>query len=305
MMIMFNLGSALRGAGDTQTPMRITAFINVINVIVAYVLIFGHFGLPALGVAGSAWGASIARVVGSGMMLTVLLRGRVPLSLRGKADWRPDFGLIGRMLRVGIPSMIEQLFMSGGMLVYGVITISLGTGIYAAQRITFNAISLGFMPGLGYAMAATALTGQSLGAKKPEQARLATWHASRSALIWMSTIAVAMFLFGVPVMRLFSDDPKIVAMGAAALKVIALTQPLQAIGQVLAGGLRGAGDTRYPMVITTVAIWLVRLPLAFLFGPVLRLSLATIYVSNVVDSAFRAALMWHRFEQGNWQRIRV
>ncbi len=305
MMIMFNLGSALRGAGDTQTPMRITAFINVINVVVAYALIFGHFGLPALGVAGSAWGASIARVVGSAMMLTVLLRGRVPISLRGKADWRPDFGLIGRMLRVGVPSMIEQLFMSGGMLIYGMITISLGTGVYAAQRITFNAISLGFMPGLGYAMAATALTGQSLGAKKPEQARLATWHATRSALVWMSTIAVMMFLFGVPVMRLFSDDPEIVAMGAAALKVIALTQPLQAIGQVLAGGLRGAGDTRYPMVITTAAIWLVRLPLAFLFGPLLRLSLAAIYVSNVVDSAFRAALMWRRFEQGNWQRIRV
>jgi putative MATE family efflux protein len=305
MMIMFNLGSALRGAGDTQTPMRVTALINLINVAVAYVLIFGHLGFPAMGVAGSAWGASIARLIGSLMLLVVLVRGRARLSLGGRSGWRLDGQLIRRVLHVGIPSMVEQLLMSGGMLIYGMITISLGTAVYAAQRITFNALSLGFMPGLGFAMSATALTGQSLGAKKPEQARLATWHATRSALVWMSGMALAMFVFGVPVMRLFSQDPEIIVMGAAALKVIALSQPAQAIGQVLAGGLRGAGDTRYPMWVTTAAIWLIRLPLAFLFGPVMGLSLAVIYLSNVADSIVRAILVWHRYRQGHWQSIRV
>jgi MATE family multidrug resistance protein len=305
MMVMFTLGSALRGAGDTQTPMRVTAFINVINVIVAYGLIFGHFGLPAMGVAGSAWAASIARIVGSLALFATLLKGHTPLSLIGKAGWRPEPALIWRMLRLGIPSSIEQVLLSGGMLIYGMITIALGTNVYAAQRITFNAISIGFMPGLGFAMAATALTGQSLGAKKPEQARLATWHATRSALIWMSAIALAMFVFGRQVMRLFSNDPEIIAMGADALKVIALTQPAQAIGQVLAGGLRGAGDTRYPMWVTTAAIWLVRLPLAYLFGPVLGLSLAMIYLSNVADSVVRAVLIWNRYRRGAWQHMKV
>ena len=305
MMVMFTLGSALRGAGDTQTPMRVTAFINVINVVVAYGLIFGHFGLPALGVAGSAWAASIARIVGSLALFATLLKGHTPLSLIGKAGWRPEPALIWRMLRLGIPSSIEQVLLSGGMLIYGMITIALGTNVYAAQRITFNAISIGFMPGLGFAMAATALTGQSLGAQKPEQARLATWHATRSALIWMSAIALAMFVFGRQVMRLFSNDPEIIAMGADALKVIALTQPAQAIGQVLAGGLRGAGDTRYPMWVTTAAIWLVRLPLAYLFGPVLGLSLAMIYLSNVADSVVRAVLIWNRYRRGAWQHMKV
>lgn len=305
MMVMFTLGSALRGAGDTQTPMRVTAFINLINIVAAYGLIFGHFGLPAMGVAGSAWAASIARIIGALMLSVVLLKGHTPLSLSGAAGWRPDPALIWRMLRLGIPSSIEQLLLSGGMLIYGMITIALGTNVYAAQRITFNAISLGFMPGLGFAIAATALTGQSLGARKPEQARQATWHATRAALIWMSAIALAMFIFGPQVMRLFSNDPEIIAMGADALKVIALTQPAQAIGQVLAGGLRGAGDTRYPMWVTTAAIWLVRLPLAYLFGPILRLSLAAIYMSNVADSVVRAALVWHRYRRGAWQHIKV
>ncbi len=305
MIAMFVIGAALRGAGDTQTPMKVTAFINVVNVAVAYGLIFGRFGLPRLGVAGSAWGASIARMVGTAILLIVLLRGKVPISARGRAGWRLDFSLIRRLVRVGIPSMVEQLLLSGGMLLYGVLVIGMGTKIYAAQRITFQIISLSFMPGFGFAMAATTLVGQSLGAKDPERARLAAWRSAFSALLWMSAMGLLVAVFGRLVMQLFSDDPEIIEMGAAALAVLALTQPFQAFAQVLAGALRGAGDTRYPMWVTTAGIWLVRLPLAYLFGPVMGMSLAVIYVSNVMDSILRAALASVRFQRGRWQEIEV
>lgn len=305
MIAMFVISAALRGAGDTQTPMRVTALINVVNVIVAYGLIFGRFGLPRLGVAGSAWGASIARVVGTVIMVTVLLRGKVPISARGRDGWRPDLPLIRRLVRVGVPSMIEQLLLSGGMLLHGVLVIGMGTKIYAAQRITFQIISLSFMPGFGFAMAATTLVGQSLGARNPQRARLATWRSAFSAFLWMSAMGLLAAVFGRVVMRLFSDDREIIEMGATALAVLALTQPFQAFAQVLAGALRGAGDTRYPMWVTTAGIWLVRLPLAYLFGPVMGMSLAVIYVSNVMDSILRAALAAVRFQRGRWQEIAV
>ncbi len=305
MIAMFVIGAALRGAGDTQTPMRVTAFINVVHVVIAYGLIFGHFGLPRLGVAGSAWAASLSRLVGTVIMTVVLLRGHVPISLRDRGGWWPDLGLIRRLFHVGIPSMVEQLLLSGGMLLYGVLVIQMGTAIYAAQRITFQVISLSFMPGFGFAMAATTLVGQSLGAKNPERAQQAAWRATFSALAWMSAMGFLVALLGRPVMQLFSTDREIIEMGAAALVVLAFTQPFQAFGQVLAGALRGAGDTRYPMWVTTAGIWLVRLPLAYLFGPVLGLSLAVIYVSNVMDSIVRAALAYARFQRGRWKEIEV
>ncbi|HEY64427.1 MAG TPA: MATE family efflux transporter [Caldilineae bacterium] len=305
MITMFVVGAALRGAGDTQTPMKVTAFINLEHVLIAYGLIFGHFGLPRLGVAGSAWAASLSRATGTAILVAILLRGKAPVSLRGRGGWRPDFELIRRLFRVGIPSMIEQGLLSTGMLLYGVLVIRLGTKVYAAQRITFQMISLSFMPGIGFATAATTLVGQSLGAQNPDRAQRAAWRATFSALTWMSMMGFLVALFGRPLMRLFSDDPEIVQMGADALKVIALTQPPQAIAQVLAGALRGAGDTRFPMWTTTAGIWLIRLPLAYLFGPVMRLSLAVIYMSNIVDSIVRAIMVYVRFQRGRWKDIEV
>ena len=305
MIAMFVVSAALRGAGDTQTPMKVTALINGIHVLIAYGLIFGNFGLPRLGVAGSAWAASLSRVTGTVILLAVLMRGRAPITLRGRDGWRPDLHLIRRLFHVGLPSMIEQTLLSGGMLLYGVLVIHMGTKIYAAQRITFQVISLSFMPGIGFAMAATTLVGQSLGARKPEQAERATWRATFSALTWMSTIGFLAALFARWILRLFSDDPEIIRIGAEALRVIALSQPPQAFAQVLAGALRGAGDTRYPMWLTMAGIWLVRLPLAYLFGPVLGLSLAMIYVSNVIDGTLRAILAYERFRRGRWKEIEV
>lgn len=305
MLAMFIMGAAMRGAGDSRTPMMINAVANVVNVILAWALIFGHLGMPALGVAGSAWAAGIARGVGAAIMLVVLMRGRGKLSLDWRPPWAPDLGLLRRTLRIGIPSMIEMVLMSAGMLIYGVFAIHLGTNVYAAQRITLNAISFAFMPGLGYAIAATTLTGQAMGAKNPERAKATTAYATYSALAFMTFVALIMFFFGRQVMRIFTPDPDLILIGAEALKVVAIAQPFQAVGQVLAGSLRGAGDTRFPMWVTAGSIWLVRLPLAYLFGPVMGMGLAVIYLSNVIDSMVRMILMIWRYSQGKWQSMRV
>ena len=165
--LTFVLGAAMRGAGDSRTPMLVAVGINVVNVVVAAVLIFGLLGFPALGVAGSAWGAAAGRTGGDGGPAGAAGAGPAAtgnLRLAGRDGWRPDVPLIRRLARIGLPSMGEQLSRSLGMLVFGTIVISLGTAVFAAQRITFNILSLSFLPGFGFAMAATALTGQALGA---------------------------------------------------------------------------------------------------------------------------------------------
>lgn len=305
MLFMLIVGAALRGAGDSKTPMVVSLWTNVINAILAWALIFGNLGLPAMGVAGSAWATGIARAIGALAMLVMLLRGDGRLSLDWFSSWRPDMRLLNRTLRIGVPSMLEMLMQSGGMLIYGTFALRLGTEVFAAQRITLNAISYAFMPAWGYGMAATALTGQSLGAKNPERATRATWYAVRSALSLISVVALCMFVFSPWIVRIFTRDETLIRIAADALKVIAFSQPFHAIGQVLAGSLRGAGDTRFAMYATGGAIWFVRLPLVYLLGPVMQLSLAHIYIANIADAAVRLVFLVHRFRRGEWQKMRV
>lgn len=305
LVIQLVCAGALRGAGDTRTPMMVTGVVNVVNVIVAYALIFGHFGLPALGVMGSAWGASVARACGAVILLGILFSGTRKVRISGRGGWAPDWGLMGRVLKVGVPSMLEQTFMSGGMLLYSVIVIGMGTAVYAAQRITFNALSISFMPGMGFGMAATTMTGQALGAQRPDLAKKASWIAVRMAAFWMCSMGVVLFVFGHQIMALFSPDPVIQDTGAAALRILALSQPLQALGQVMAGSLRGAGDTRFPMLVTGLSVWLVRLPFGWLFGVPMHAGLPGVYVSNVMDAGIRALANFLRFRAGRWQKIKV
>lgn len=302
---MMVASAAMRGAGDTRTPMIVTGAINVVNVATAYTLIFGKLGLPAMGVSGAAWALTIARAIGTITLLFLLWRGHGRLSIRGRGGWRPNWRLLRRLVRLGLPSMVEQMLMSGGMLLYGTIAIGMGTKVYAAQRITFTAISYAFMPGMGFAMAATTMMGQCLGARRPDLGDKSSWYAVRMAVIQMTTVAGVMALFGRPLMGLFTSDAEMIDMGVRAMAVLALSEPFQAVGQVLAGTLRGAGDTRFPMVATFLGIWLVRLPLGYLFGPYLGWGLAGMYLSNVVDGAARAAANWWRYRSGRWRSIEV
>jgi putative MATE family efflux protein len=347
LLLMFVAGAALRGAGDTRTPMYVTGFINIINAILAVELVFGGVkastifsdwlsgllalvgadvrvqvpGLPwvpEMGVAGSAWATVIARTLGAAILLSLFLRSRSYLQLWSVFGWRPNFDLMWRILRVGIPSALEMLFMSLGILVYSFIVIGMGEVVFATSRLVLNAVFLSQMPGFGFSMAATTLVGQSLGARQPHRAWVGSWLATRSALIWMSAMGVAFFFFGEQILRIFTDDPRLLALGDPAMKVVALSQPPLAVAFVLAGSLRGAGDVRFPMWVTTLAVWVVRLPTGAFLGlptvclpftgvclPGLGLGLVGIYTALIVESTLRAGLFFWRFRQGKWQSIKV
>lgn len=347
LVVMFVAGAALRGAGDTRTPMLVTGFINVINAVLALEFVFGGVKaseilsswlssltslvvpgarldlpaltwIPAMGVAGSAWATVIARSIGAVILLAVFFLPRSPIKLRSKGGWLPDFGIVRRILKIGIPSAVEQMFMSVGIMIYSFIVIGMGEAIFATSRLALNAVFLSQMPGFGFSMAATTLVGQSLGAGQPRRAVLGSRLATRSALIWMSIMGVAFFFFGETILRLFTDDPELLRLGGDAMKVIAFSQPPLALAFVLGGSLRGAGDVRYPMVITTVAVWLVRLPTGAFLGlqtvyipftslsfPGLGLGLPGIYAALIIESSFRAVLMYRRFMGGKWQEMKV
>ena len=303
----FVLGAGLRGAGDSRKPMLAAMLINVVNISLDYVLIFGHLGFPALGVEGAAWAAAIGRSSGAAVLAVLLLRSssRQRLSLLGREGWRPDLDIIKRLVQIGLPSFIEGLSRSLGFLTYSTIVIGLGTTVFAAQRVVFALMSLSFMPGFAFGIAASALTGQALGAERPDRARRATWFAVRSALLWMGSLAVLFFFGGPWLTRLFTGDPEIIRIGASALKTLALGQPFFACSMVLAGALRGAGDTRFPMLVASLGMWVVRLPLAWWFALELGWGLPGAFASFALGSAVEATIMTWRYRRGYWARIKV
>ena len=296
LVALFIGGGVLRGAGDSRTPMIVTGIANVVNIGLTYALIYGVAGFPALGAVGSAWGSFLARLLALGLMLVALWRGRDGVSIRGISGWRPDLTVARQILKLGIPAAIEQILTSAAFFTLVIIVARLGTVTLAAHQITFTALSASFLPGFGFAIATTTLVGQSIGARRIAEGDAATKVAVLWAVGWMTVIATLLFIFAEGALGLFTNDAQVIATGAAAMRVVALGQPFWAILFVFPGALRGAGNTRFPLVAGSGSIWLTVGIAAILlhFGG----GLPSVWAAFLATSPFVAALYWWR-----WRRL--
>ena len=304
MAIFAVIAAGLRGAGDMRTPLIIGAFLNLLNVSIAYVLIFGHLGLPAIGVRGAAAASAIAFWVGALLGLAALRRRDGVLRLR-RRDLAPHPHMARRVLGVGSPTAIEQLLMQVGFLFYLGIAARYGTEAVAAYFIGVRILALSFLPGFGFSAAASTIVGQQLGAGQPENAERSGWEANRLAIALMSVAGVLIFLFARPIAALFIDDAAVIDDAVSFIQILALAQPLMAADSTLGGALRGAGDTRFPLVTVLVGFYAARLGFAWMAARVLDLSLAWVWGALLGDYLLRAVLKAWRFHSGIWKRVRV
>jgi len=182
---------------------------------------------------------------------------------------------------------------------------SLGTNAYATHQIGMNIQALSFMTGQAFAVSATSLVGQSLGKKRPDMAQSYSNHTRRLGLIISVILGIAFFFFGEQIVGLYSREPEIIAQGASILKLVALTQPAQSSQFILAGALRGAGDTRATAVITFLTVMLVRPSFAMLAVNVLGLGLAGAWYALVADQLLRSGLVLLRYRSGRWKNVRI
>jgi putative MATE family efflux protein len=305
MVIMLIGNGSLRGSGNTRTPMINTAVANVVNVVVAYPLIFGLAGLPQLGLVGAAWGVGAARLVGTVMVARSLLAGQTGGLLGLIRGFRPDRAILRQLLAIGGPASAESGSISIGMMIFSLMVISMGTAAFASQQIVFNVANLSMMPGLAFSVAATTLVGQALGAGDPENAERHGWRGAGLAAVWMSAMGAVFVIFPEQIIQLYTSDPEVIRQGATGLRVIGFGQPMQGIAFVLSGALRGAGDTRTTLVIGTASMWLSRLPIAFLLGIVAGLGVLGIWLAWAADWLIRGGLYAWKFRQGAWKQIRI
>jgi putative MATE family efflux protein len=300
--LLFIGTAALRGVGDTRTPLYVMLGVNAVNILISWLLVNGNLGAPVLGVAGSAIGAAVARGGGGLVLIGVLLRGRSNLKLT--LDLRPEPDILRRIVRIGLPSAGEQLVFQSALLIYVRFITGLGTVAYAAHNVVINIESLSFLPGMGYAIAATALVGQGLGAGHPRQAEASAYEGLLQAGLMMTVLGMIMALFPHQLIGLFAEDPAVAEAGAAPMRIAGLFQPLLALNFVISGALRGAGDTRWPLFSKVISTWGVRLPLLLLLLR-LGLGLTGAWLAMGTDFLVQSMLALWRFRKGLWKTIRL
>ncbi|MDP6612527.1 MAG: MATE family efflux transporter [Candidatus Hydrothermarchaeota archaeon] len=295
---------ALRGAGDTKTPLKIDLIINGVNLGLDYLLIYGNFGFPKLGVLGAGIASASAFTMGAVLYFGVLLSNRYVLSFRF-SDLSIDFGMMRRILRIGVPSSIEKLIMSGSIAVYASIIVGFGTIPLAAHQIGLRIEALSFMPGIGFAVAATALVGQNLGAKERKKAYAMGWETSKLCVGFMTLVGVILFIFPREFILFFTRDESVIELGILYLRLVAISQPFLALTFVLTGALDGAGDTRRVMYITIFGLWFFRLPLAYFLGITMGYGVLGAWIAMIIDIFVRSLALVYRFKSKKWMEIKV
>ena len=299
------LGMALRGAGDVRTPLAIGFFTNVVNVIGDYALIFGRLGAPELGAVGSALASGIAFLLGTLVMGWLWWRDQLVLP---RASWRSSLTRhrCWRLLRVGIPTAAEQIAFSGGLLIFLGIVSEFGTPPVSAYMIGVRILSFCFVPGFGFAMAASTIVGQNLGAERPEQAARLGWRGMRGAIGVMGSVGLAIVFFARPLADLFgAAGDETISLTVVFIYILGAAQPLMAIEFALGGGLRGAGDTRFPLIAILTGLFGFRLGAAVLIAAPLFGTVTAVWCCLLADYSVKAAMLSWRFASGRWKTVKV
>lgn len=303
--IAMAIAAALRGAGDTRTPMTVNLVANGVNIVGNAILIWGLFGFPKWGVFGAGVATTFSRVFAAVWFMILAVKGEKSIRLDLKGGYKPDKEILGRIYYIGLPAAIEQLVMRGGQVLFAKIVSSLGTVVYAAHQVAMNILSLSFMPGQAFATSATTLVGQYLGAERPDDAERCAITSRNMGLGVGLFMGVFFVICGKYISFLYTPELDVVLVSALVLKIYAFAQPFQSTQFVLAGGLRGAGDTTYPLYSTALGIWVGRVALGYLFVNVFSWGLPGAWVAMCLDQVARGALIWFRFKSGKWKFIKV
>jgi putative MATE family efflux protein len=318
-MIEFAGIACLVGDGDTRTGMWVLGGVAILNIPLAWALHHGLFGIEGLGFPGISTGTALSHVAGSIAVLVVLIRGRGGLQLQ---LWRlvPDWRLIWRLLRVGVPAGIDAISVAAGHLCFLGIVNRLGDTASSAHGIALGWEGLGYQSGAAFGTAAMALVGQNLGARRPDRAARSGWTAFGLGGGFMCLMGIVFYLLAPQMFLLFCPQPEkapVIATGVPVLRLVAFAMPAAAACFIFTAALRGAGDTAVPVLFTWVGFLGVRIPLAiwltsteFDLGPLGSvpgpgLGLFGAWLAMFADLWVRGGFFLLRFASGKWKRVKV
>lgn len=272
------------------------------NIFLNYMLIFGNFGAPELGVEGAGIATALSTIIGTVIYISLGLRyARENGFLKGL----PTRKEMRTLIRLSVPNGIQQLFFSAGFMALYWIIGQVGTPELAAANVLINVMLVAFLPGIAMGLAAATLVGQALGRKDASDAAQWGWDVVKVALLIMGLLGIPMWLTPGLILKIFIHDPQTLELALLPMRLSGLLVLMEAVGMVLMNALLGAGDNKRVMKVAIGMQWFVFLPSAYLIGPVLGYGLIGIWLLQGVYRAVQAtvfALMW---KGHHWSKIEV
>ena len=308
------ISSMFRCAGDTKSPMMLNTMINIINVVLNFLFIYEtrpmavlgmELTMPGLGLG--VVGAAIASVTSTGIVFCIfiwmLFHRESPIRISRDTDGRLEKDCLATAFRLGGPIAMERLAMSGAQIAQTAIITNIGTVALAAHHLAVTAESISYAPAFGVSQSATAMVGQAIGAKRKDLAMHFAKVSIVMAMIMMTLGGVILFVFAEPLIRILSSDPEVVIIGGKALRIVAFAEPLFGAAIVSSGVLRGAGDSRFPFLISMSTMWGVRITLSLIFSR--RFGLPGVWMAMAVELAVRGGVFLIRVLRGKWVDSRL
>jgi putative MATE family efflux protein len=294
----------MQASGDSVTPMKIAVVIRILNGVLCPFLVLGWWIFPRLGVSGAA--ITYITITGVGMIICfwVLFSGRTRLRLSWN-DFSPDFSLIWRIMKIGIPGSISALGKTFADLVLTWIIIPFGTAPLAAHNVLARIEMFISTPGMGFGTASGVLVGQNLGAGRPERAARSGWLAMGVVSGIMAVFAIVLFIWAPEIISLFNTDPDLVKTGVNFLRIAAVGYLAMSITSILQSNITGSGDTLPPMIISLGMLWVVMIPLALVLSRYTSLEVLGVRWAIVICFVVGAVAYLLYFWSGRWKRKKV
>ena len=289
--------TALRAIGDVKTPLVIGVIMNLFAVFFMLVLVNGWLGFPQYGVVGAALGNGVSFVIGAALLIVFWLSNQ--LKVKYSSIFHFDIQRVKAIFEVGLPAALEQVIFQIGITAFLILVAFYGTEAYAAYGIGVQILSFSIVIGFGFSIAGATLVGQHLGAKDEEQAKRAGWGAMRLSILSMTFFGILIVIFAEPLARYMIDNDEVVRLTVIFIWLLGSMQPLMAIEFSLGGALRGAGDTKTPLVITLTCLLFIRVFLAVIFF-LLDARVEVIFSTLGADYVVKGFLYVARFRSDRW-----
>jgi len=299
------LSCFFRGIGNTKTPMVVVIVANLINIVGDYLLIFGKLGFPQWGVRGAAIATVFANFVAATTLLVIFLRRRYDRPFGSRSTIRLHLSEIRRLLRLGTPIGVQYFLEMGSFLIFAAMIGRMGNDQLAANTSIIRLLHISFMPAFGISIAATSLVGKYVGAKQPERAVLSGYTAIKLGLFYTALVGVLFLSLRAPLVGLFNKSEQVLFLGSRILLFAAVFQFFDGAGIISAGALRGAGDTRWTMIVGVIFSWFVFAPLALLFGFGLKMGVVGSWLGATIYIIVLGSTLFWRYRSKRWLAIKI
>lgn len=297
----------LRGCGDTKTPMKITMFMNVINIILGYVLIFGvdFFNIPSFGITGAALAIAIARLAGTLLIMIVLFRGSKIIKIKKIFPFKFDFKIQKDIFNIGIPAGMEQVIFNTGKLIVQVFIVTMGTTSIAANAIGNSIAIIINVPGNALCLAATTLVGQYVGRDDIKGAKNTLIYLVKFGTISLVTLGILFIPIAPWLSSLYTDSQEVINLSSKLIATNGIALIAWSISFILSSGLKGAGDTRYTMLTAFIGMWIFRVFIGYILGIILNVGLIGIWIAMYIDWFVRGTMYCLRLKGNKWIAHRI